>query len=182
MNFGYVKTCAATPKVRVADVEFNKLGILRAVSEARENGAALLVLPELCLTGYTCGDLFYSDVLLNGARRALAEIAAATKESDLLFFVGLPLKKDGLIYNCAAALNRGKVLAFVPKTYIPNYWEFYEKRYFASCPAENGVVSFGGEDVPFGKKVIFQAQGFENFTVSAEICGFTRSIYIFEIF
>ncbi len=170
MNFGYVKTCAATPKVRVADVEFNKLGILRAVSEARENGAALLVLPELCLTGYTCGDLFYSDVLLNGARRALAEIAAATKESDLLFFVGLPLKKDGLIYNCAAALNRGKVLAFVPKTYIPNYWEFYEKRYFASCPAENGVVSFGGEDVAFGKKVIFQAQGFENFTVSAEIC------------
>ena len=152
MNFGYVKTCAATPKVRVADVEFNKLGILRAVSEARENGAALLVLPELCLTGYTCGDLFYSDVLLNGARRALAEIAAATKESDLLFFVGLPLKKDGLIYNCAAALNRGKVLAFVPKTYIPNYWEFYEKRYFASFPsAERTWLS--------GKKLFFRRRG-----------------------
>ena len=170
MGFGYVRACAATPKVRVADVDFNKLSILRAVSEARENGAALLVLPELCLTGYTCGDLFYSDVLLGGARRALAEIAAAAKESDLLIFVGLPLRKDGLIYNCAAVLNRGEVLAFVPTTFVPNYREFYEKRYFAPCPEENGFVSFGGKEVPFGKKLVFRARGFEDFTVSAEIC------------
>lgn len=170
MGFGYVRACAATPKVRVADVDFNKLSILRAISEARENGAALLVLPELCLTGYTCGDLFYSDVLLGGARCALAEIAAAAKESDLLIFVGLPLRKDGLIYNCAAVLNRGEVLAFVPKTFVPNYREFYEKRYFAPCPEENGFVSFGGKEVPFGKKLVFRARGFEDFTVSAEIC------------
>lgn len=170
MNFGYVKTMAITPKVRVADVAFNKRAVLRAVEEAKDKCAALLALPELCLTGYTCGDLFYSDVLLSAAKRALKEIAESTAESAMLVFIGLPVKKDGLIYNCAAAVNRGRVLAFVPKTYIPNYSEFYEKRYFAPCPEENGRLDFFGEQVPFGKKVVLRAEGFENFTVAAEIC------------
>ena len=170
MNFGYVKTMAITPRVRVADVAFNKRAVLRAVEEAKDKCAALLALPELCLTGYTCGDLFYSDVLLSAAKRALKEIAESTAESAMLVFIGLPVKKDGLIYNCAAAVNRGRVLAFVPKTYIPNYGEFYEKRYFAPCPEENGRLDFFGEQVPFGKKVVLRAEGFENFTVAAEIC------------
>ncbi|PWM70461.1 MAG: NAD(+) synthase [Bacillota bacterium] len=170
MNFGYVRATAASPKIRVADVDFNKLSVLRAISAAKESGAALLVLPELCLTGYTCGDLFFSDVLLNAAKRALKEIAESTAESAMLVFVGVPLRKDGLVYNCAAAINRGRVLAFVPKTYLPNYNEFYEKRNFAPCPKENGTAEFFGECVPFGKKLIFRAAGWENFAVAAEIC------------
>ena len=170
MNFGYVKTMAITPRVRVADVAFNKRAVLRAVEEAKDKCAALLALPELCLTGYTCGDLFYSDVLLSAAKRALKEIVESTAESAMLVFIGLPVKKDGLIYNCAAAVNRGRVLAFVPKTYIPNYGEFYEKRYFAPCPEENGRLDFFFLYVPFGKKVVLRAEGFENFTVAAEIC------------
>ena len=170
MNFGYIRLMAATPKVRVADVDFNKISVLRAISAAKESGAALLVLPELCLTGYTCGDLFYSGVLLSAAKRALKEIAESTAESAMLIFVGLPIRKDGLIYNCAAALNRGRVLAFVPKTFLPDYWEYCERRYFAPCPEKNDSVDFFGERVPFGRKFVFRAAGQESFTVAAEIC------------
>ncbi len=170
MSYGYVRSAAVTPKIRVADIQYNQQSILRTIAAAKEDGVALLVFPELCITGYTCGDLFYGDVLLNAAKNALKEIAESTSGSAMLIFVGLPFRKDGLIYNCAAAINNGKVLALVPKTYLPDYGEFYEKRIFAPCPRENTRAEFFGESIPFGKKCIFRSERNENFTVAAEIC------------
>lgn len=170
MKFGYVKTGAFTPEIRVADVGYNTEAIKKGIDAAFKSGVELLVFPELCVTGYTCGDLFYQQTLLAGAARALKEIAEYTKDKNMLVFVGLPLKKGNLLYNTAAALNDGKVLAFVPKKYLPNYNEFYEKRYFAPCPEENEQIDFFGEKVYFGNKLLFCERKNERFVAAAEIC------------
>ena len=179
MKFGYVKTAAITPEIRVADIEFNVNNVLSLIEKAENIGIELAVFPELCITGYTCGDLFYSDVLLKAALDGLKKIAKATENKKMLVFVGLPLKKDGRIYNVAAAVSDGKVLGFVPKTYIPNYNEFYEKRYFCVYKGDTAIVRVnigqktGAEeyiDVPFGTELLFCDGERENFKVSAEIC------------
>ena len=170
MEFGFVKIGAYTPQIKVADPSFNAQSIKKGIEQAYALGVQLLVMPELCVTGYTCGDLFYSDVLLGGAKAALKEIAEFTEDKKMFVFVGVPLKHNNLIYNTAAAVCGGKVLAFIPKTYLPDYNEFYEKRQFAPAPEENTVVEFYGETVPFGTKIIFREQTQELFTVAAEIC------------
>ena len=130
MKQGFIKVAALTPKIKVADVDYNKKLICDAVKEAGAAGAKIIVLPELCITGYACGDLFLQELLLRSAEKALLAVAEETKESDALIFVGLPYEHQGKLYNVAAALNRGKVLGLVPKTYLPNYNEFYEARHF----------------------------------------------------
>ena len=131
MKHGFVKVAAATPGIRVADTKFNSEVIISKIKEAYEEGASLIVMPELCITGYTCQDLFAQDTLLNGAKEALAKIADETKRVEALVFVGLPLEHKGKLYNVAAALFKGEVLGFVPKRYIPMYHEAYEGRSFA---------------------------------------------------
>ena len=125
MNNGFVKVAAASIQVSVADTEFNKISICNAIDEAVKNGAKIVVLPELCLTGYTCSDLFLQEKLINSAKEKLFEIADGTKAADALIFVGLPLIVNDKLYNCAAAINRGNILGIVPKVRIPNYSEFY---------------------------------------------------------
>ena len=170
MKHGFVKVAAATPDIRVADVAFNMERIMDDISEACRNGAKILVFPELCLTGYTCSDLFTHDILLDAAKDALLEIARFTADKDILVFVGVPLEVEGKLYNVAAALNRGKVIGLTTKTFLPNYGEFYEMRQFTPGPKEAGYISFEGERVPFGPCILFQSTAMEKLIVSAEIC------------
>lgn len=170
MRHGFVKVAAATPDIRVADVGYNTENICRAIGEACERKAKIIVFPELCITGYTCGDLFTQDALLEAARRALLYIAKYTEDKDILAFVGMPLAVRGKLYNTAAALNRGEILGFTTKTFLPNYAEFYEMRQFTPGPDQAGYILFEGEQVPFGPQILFEASGVEDLIVSAEIC------------
>ena len=170
MKYGFVKVAAATPHIRVADTQFNTQQIVEQISLAVKEGAELVVFPELCVCGYTCGDLFGQDVLLNGCVAALKTIAQSTKDSNILVFVGVPYKTDGVLYNCAAVVNGGKVLALIPKRHLPNYAEFYEKRNFQPYKGENRTVVFDGEEIPFGNKIVLRSEKDADFTVAAELC------------
>lgn len=170
MKQGFVKVAAATPDIRVADVAYNTKKICEAIDAAEIERAKVVVFPELCVTGYTCSDLFFQDVLLQAAREAIIRIAEYTRDKDMLVFVGTPLMADGKIYNVAAALNRGAILGFTTKTFLPNYGEFYEMRQFTPGPAKAREILFEGEQIPFGPQLLFQAMTMENLIVSAEIC------------
>ena len=170
MKNGFVKVAAATPDIRVADVEFNTQNIINAMEEAQKNGAKILVFPELCVTGYTCSDLFDHSVLLKASRKALLEIAENTNDKDMLVFVGAPLEVNGKLYNVAAAMNQGEIIGFTTKTFLPNYGEFYEMRQFTPGPQTVRKITFEGKKIPFGPQILFQAEGMEELVVAAEIC------------
>ena len=171
MRQGFIKVAALTPKVTVADTKTNREEICRLMDEAEQKGAKILVFPELCITGYTCGDLFYQQVLLREAKKELLAIAKYTERKDYLAFVGLPLEYNGKLYNVAAAVAQGKVLGLVPKTHIPNYNEFYERRHFVSG-MKNPVPVALDEDtiVPMGTKILFQCRQMPELKIGAEIC------------
>ena len=149
MRDGFVKVAAGTPKIRVADCDYNAGQIIALMKEAAAQGVKVLALPELCVTGYTCGDLFLQDTLLDGAERALERILEETKELDMLTALGMPVrcKWSGKLYNCAAVFHRGKLLALVPKTHIPNYGEFYEQRWFVSGRGAEYYLDLCGQRV-----------------------------------
>lgn len=170
MKNGFVKVAAGTPDIRVADVEFNTQNIINAMEEAQKNGAKILVFPELCVTGYTCSDLFDHSVLLKASRKALLEIAENTNDKDMLVFVGAPLEVNGKLYNVAAAMNQGEIIGFTTKTFLPNYGEFYEMRQFTPGPQTVREITFEGKKIPFGPQILFQAEGMEELVVAAEIC------------
>ena len=170
MKNGFVKVAAATPDIRVADVEFNTQNIINAMEEAQKNGAKILVFPELCVTGYTCSDLFDHSVLLKASKKALLEIAENTNDKDMLVFVGAPLEVNGKLYNVAAAMNQGEIIGFTTKTFLPNYGEFYEMRQFTPGPQTVREITFEGKKIPFGPQILFQAEGMEELVVAAEIC------------
>ena len=132
MRDGFVKVAAGTPKIRVADCEYNAEQIIALMREAAAQGVKVLALPELCVTGYTCGDLFLQPTLLDGAERALGRILEETRELDLLTALGMPIRCKNKLYNCAVLIQKGAILGVVPKTHIPNYGEFYENRWFVS--------------------------------------------------
>ena len=172
MQDGFIKVASITPRVRVADVAFNVESCLAAIEEAAGNrGAKVVVLPELCITGYTCEDLFWQDALLDAAERGLVSIAARTADVDALLLLGLPVRVAGKLYNCAAVLFRGELLGLVPKRYVPMYNEFYEGRHFVSGPKTVTSVDFGllGE-VPFGTNQLFACDTIPELVVGAEIC------------
>lgn len=170
MKDGFVKVAAATPDIRVADVAHNTKEICRLIDETTNAGAKIVAFPELCVTGYTCGDLFTQDVLLSHARRALHKIASHTEEKDAIIFVGVPISVDGELYNVAAALCRGEILGLTTKSFLPNYGEFYEMRQFCEGPEEAREILFDGDKVPFGPQILFTASTMEELVVSAEIC------------
>ncbi len=170
MRQGFVKVAAATPNVRVADVEYNKQEICKAIDEAVSNGAKLVVLPELCVTGYTCGDLFAQDVLLHKAKVALQEIVAYTENKDALIIVGLPYVVRGKLYNVAAVMSRGELLGLVTKTNLPNGGEASELRQFCPGPKKAEWILTNGMEVQFGPKLLFSCIDMPNLVVSAEIC------------
>ena len=170
MRDGFIKVAAGTPQIRVADCRYNAEQIFTLMREADKQGVRVLALPELCLTGYTCGDLFLQDTLLRGAEEGLATILEATKHLDLLAAVGLPVRHQNKLYNCAAVLHRGEILALVPKTYLPNYGEFYEKRWFEPVGPGDRLFSFCGQEVYLGSDVIFPCESMPGLTVGVEIC------------
>ncbi|MGN1267194.1 MAG: nitrilase-related carbon-nitrogen hydrolase, partial [Dorea sp.] len=170
MRDGFVKVAAVTPDIRVADVEFNTEQICKMIDETVGNGAKVVVFPELCITGYTCQDLFTHDILLREARESLYKIAAHTEDKDALIFVGLPLAVDGELYNVAAALNHGKILGLTTKSFLPNYGEFYEMRQFYPGPDYMRYIKLDGKDIPFGPQLLFVANQMDSLVVSAEIC------------
>ena len=171
MRQGFIKVAALTPKVTVADTQANRKEICRLMDEAEAKGAKILVFPELCITGYTCGDLFYQQVLLREAKKELLAIAKYTQRKDYLAFVGLPLEYNGKLYNVAAAVTQGKVLGLLPKTHIPNYNEFYERRHFAPGMKQPVPVALDEDTVvPMGTRVLFQCRQMPELKIGAEIC------------
>ena len=170
MKQGFVKVAAITPDMRVADVDYNTAEICKNIGEAVEAGAKVLVFPELAITGYTCGDLFFQDALLKSAEEGLRKIVEYTKGKDALIFVGLPFVHAGKLYNVAAALNDGELLGFTTKTFLPNYDEFYEMRYFQPGPTTLEQILFDGKQVAFGPQILFECREMKELVVAAEIC------------
>ena len=170
MKQGYVKVAAATPKIVVADCVENAQRIVESIRKMEQGGAKVMVLPELCLTGYTCNDLFWQERLLEETKIQLGMIAEQTKDTDGLIFLGLPWEERGKLYNAAAVLNRGKVLGIVPKKHLPNYNEFYEMRHFEEGQEAIHMTKFQGEEIPFGMNLLFRCEQIPRLTVAAEIC------------
>ena len=169
MRDGFIKVAAATPVIRVADCTRNGEETIRLIEEAEQLGVKVLVFPELGITGYTCGDLFLQNSLLDAAKKTMWEIAKATNGKDVFVFVGLPLQVRDKLYNVAAAILNGEVLGLIPKKYIPNYSEFYEARHFHEGPAETADIFVDGQQVLFGQNLIFTCEPL-GMTLAAEIC------------
>lgn len=174
MRYGFIKVAAATPPLKVANPTYNADKIIEEIERQAEQNVQLLVFPELSLSGYTCGDLFNQPLLIRACKEQLSRIAAATKDKKMLVFVGLPYAFHGKLYNVAASLNDGRILAFIPKTFLPNYNEFYEQRHFASAPENNFAFDIydekADEYIPFGKHILFREKTDERFSVGCEIC------------
>lgn len=170
MKDGFITVATATPQVAVADCEANAQAILACINEMAAAHAKVMVLPELCITGYTCSDLFWQTKLLDEAEAALSAIAEGSRQVDALIAVGMPLRVAGKLLNVAAILCRGKVLGFVPKVNLPAYNEFYETRHFTSGSADMGTVQFCGEEIPVGTNLLFSCENVVDLCVAAEIC------------
>lgn len=170
MRHGFIKVAAVTPVIKVADTKHNCMEIKNRMLLAANEGAKIIVFPELCLTAYTCQDLFFQDTLLDAAKESLCELIEASSSIDALIFVGLPLEVGGKLYNVAAVMNRGTLLAFVPKKNIPNYGEFYEMRHFEPFQMQTQEVVFDGIKVPMGTDLLFSCKAIEGLNVACEIC------------
>lgn len=170
MKQGFIKAAAVTPKIRVADPVYNAGVICEELEKAYKKGAKIIVFPELCLTGYTCGDLFLQPLLLEEASKQLLRVVKATADKDALVMVGLPVERDGRLYNAAAVIQKGKVLGMVPKANIPSYAEFYEGRHFADGNREPAGFIFDGKSIPFGTNILFACENMAGLKVGCEIC------------
>ena len=170
-SLGFVRAAVISPELRVADVAFNTQAIIAALREAAGQGCRLAVFPELCLTGYSCADLFYQRTLLEAAAAALEEIALEAQRVEIAVVVGLPLAVDGRLFNCAALIADGRVLGFVPKTYLPSTNEFYEERWFTSASlAISETVEINGREAPFGCDLLFAADNLPDCKIGIEVC------------
>lgn len=170
MKDGFLRVASATPQIKVADCTHNAEMIIAQAKEAAQNSASLIVFPELCITGYTCSDLFLQRALLISAEKNLKFIMKETAELDAVIVVGLPVRANSGLYNCAAVICHGYLLGLVPKKYIPNYSEFYELRHFTPAKDELTSICFLGKQTFFGKDVIFQCLGMPEFKLGIEIC------------
>ncbi len=170
MRDGFIKVAAGTPEIKVADCDFNAASCVMLIRKAEFYGVKVLCLPELCLTGYTCGDLFLQDTLLDGAERALKTVLERTADVDILVALGLPARAGGELYNCAAVIHRGKLLGLVPKTWLPNYSEFYEQRWFTSGAGANVYVELAGQSTVIDSRSLFDCASLPGLTVGVEIC------------
>lgn len=171
LKYGFVRVGAAVPEMKVADCRFNTMKIIEIMEEAKDKDVYLTVFPELCITGYTCGDLFQQSLLLDMALKSLKEIADKSSEWNNIFIVGLPLLIEQQLYNCAAVIQKGKIRGIVPKRYIPNYNEFYEKRWFREGRnLTTDFVKLFGQEIPCGDDLIFQDELTPELSFAVEIC------------
>ncbi len=168
MNYGFIKCAAASPVIRVADIKYNSENIFSIVKKASQSGVKLLCLPELCLTGSTCMDLFLQKTFIDASLSALLEIAEKTKSLDIVFTIGLPLLCDKRVYNTAAVLFKGKILGFVPKSNLPDCAAINQKRYFTAAGKVNKYVTIEGVKYPFGKNLCFENSLMPEFSFGAE--------------
>ena len=170
-KLGYIKVAAITPDVRVADCDYNTYKIKACIDKAYEENVKIAVFPELCVTGYTCEDLFWQSALVESAKKSILELASYTRGKDMLVFVGAPLSVAGKLYNVAVAMFEGEILGVVPKTNLPNYGEFYEQRHFTPAAGISTYISLGDDEVPFGihQLFTFDMNG-HRVSVAAEIC------------
>lgn len=169
MQDGFLRVAAATPEITVAGVEENVHRIAGWIEQAAQRGCAAVVFPELCLTGYTCGDLFHDSLLLQRAEKGLRELMERTGKLDILCAVGLPVPADSALYNCAAVFHKGRLLGLAAKSCVPNYSEFYELRHFTPADAPR-PFRFCGQDTVLGKNLLFDCENVSFLTVGAEIC------------
>jgi len=170
MKDGFIKVAAATPKVKVADPEYNTKEIIKIIRQAGDEEASLLVFSELAVSGYTCGDLFLQDPLLEESLKGLMEIKKETKGMDMVVTVGCPLVVEHKLYNCGVFLFDGRILGVVPKIHLPNYGEFYEARHFAKGKREVKDILLDGEYVPFGANILLECTNIPELTIAMEIC------------
>lgn len=168
-EYGYLRVGSAVPEIKIADPEFNREVIYNMIVDAVNKGIKVLTFPELSITGYSCGDLFNQRILLDVAERELERLISNTISLDILVVVGMPIKYANELYNCAVAFKNGKILGVVPKVSIPNYSEFYEKRWFSQPQLNLGEVELCGLKVPFGKDILFKDFR-TNATIGIEIC------------
>ncbi len=171
-NHGFVRVAVGVPEAHVADPSFNGSRTIELMEKAAAKQAVLVLFPELGLSAYSCEDLFHQQALLKASREALRSILTASETINLTVVVGMPLQVDHLLFNCAIVLLRGKILGIVPKTFLPNYREFYEYRQFAPASAARSttVDVLGQKDIPFGEHLLFQCEDLQNFTFFVEIC------------
>ena len=170
MRHGFVRVAAVTPDLRVADTGYNVRKIIEGMEKCAEEGVKICVFPELSITGYTCGELFLQDALLEGALEGLDEILTASTGSDMVTAVGLPFVWQGKLYNTAVILQDGEILGMVPKTFLPSYAEFYEERHFSEAPEDVHWVRHRDMEFPFGTKILFACEEMKNLVFAAELC------------
>lgn len=168
---GFVRIGAVVPKLKVADTEFNCNEIIKQIEIASNNKIQIAVFPELCITGYTCQDLFEQDILLEEAERSLDKILEYTNNLDIICIIGMPIKAENQLFNTAVVIQKGRILGIVPKTFIPNYSEFYEKRWFTSSKSANKKeIEILGQKVPFGIDLLFKDKANNEICFGIEIC------------
>lgn len=170
MNYGFVKTACATPTIKVADCVHNSEQIISQISYAAQRGASLVVFPELCVTGYTCADMFLQRFLINNAQTAVENILQKTKGISIMSVIGLPVAVDDALYNCAMVIYKGEILGIVPKTNIPNYNEYYELRYFTSGKGVNKTIEYAGQQVQISPDLVFSCNQLPELKIGVEIC------------
>lgn len=172
MEQGFIKVAAVTPDIKVADCYYNRCSIQREIYKCIKEKVKIAVFPELCMTGYTCGDLFLQDTLLRSAMHELSILVADSNNSDMLCIVGLPIAVSARLYNVAAVFQKGRLLGFIPKTHIPNYSEFYEMRHFEKGRKEVCEINAAGFDspVPFGTGILFECCNIKDLIIGVEIC------------
>ena len=166
--FGFYRVATATPKLEIANIKFNLLEISQQIKEADAQGCAVVLFPELAITGYSCGDLFHNSTLLDKANDAIGKVTEFSKNLKIIIVVGAPLLQNGRLYNCAIVIQSGEILGVVPKSYLPNYREFYEKRWFTEGKNISSYIDISNSNVPFGDKLIFECNKFFKFGI--EIC------------
>ncbi len=170
-QYGYVRVGAIVPELKVGNVSFNVDEIIKQIKKADKEGVQIVTLPELSITGYSCGDLFHQDVLLTASLQGLKKIIKETANLDIISIIGMPLSLDNQLFNTGVVINKGKVLGVVPKTYIPNYEEFYEKRWFqSSLNAISNTITLFDEEVPFGIDLLFRDKVDKNICFAIEVC------------
>jgi NAD+ synthase (glutamine-hydrolysing) len=170
-NYGYIRVGSACPNIKVADVPYNEKEILKLLDEALNKNISVLIFPELCITGYTCADLFFQTTLLRETLESIENIRLSSMTKSIFFVIGAPIAYNGQLFNCSVIIHGGKILGIVPKTYLPNYNEFYEQRWFSSAktiPAD--TIQINGETIPFGTDLLFTHKTFPLVKIGIEVC------------
>jgi len=170
MKHGFIKVAAISPKIKVADPAYNSLQVIEGIIRANKNKAKIIVFPELVLSGYTCNDLFLQERLLDEVLAGLSKCIEATKGMYALVFLGMPLEYNEKLYNVSVVIKDARILAVIPKKNIPNYGEFYERRYFAAGREKAEIIELLGFKVPFGMNVLIKIDEVKSLTIGCEIC------------